>query len=677
MRISAMADGDRSARRPDIRLRLRQTDHVRFCSRFATRLPVRSKIGEHCMGAEPNGHLWRSCCDFEHPLSFLFVTSFLTRRPLPHTSIEWTHGSSEPCDVAAGLARSRKKRPQLDKIGGMAGSVLVFKEHMVRAERLGAEQQQEREHADAARHAALVGMAEAIETEAKAALVEVGRRTAEMTETANGMSASAARTGESAQSAAAAAAAQAMANAQTVASAAEQLTASIREIGAQVSQSAVVVERAVEAGRVTRETMEALNERVARIGAVADMISEIAAKTNLLALNATIEAARAGDAGKGFAVVASDVKSLATQTTKSTEEIGCHIAEVRAATGESVAAVRHIEQTIGEINAIAGSIAAAVEEQGAATAEIARNVTETAAAASTMTERANEVSAEAGTTGLQGAEVRENTIALDATMRELQNTMVHVVRTATVEVDRRHYRRRPCLVEATIGGRGQSGTASIHDISERGCFAVTTLRCQVGNAVDIALSGFGTRLGGTVIEQNENGLRIAFTGEGLSAEKADRISLATIGELVKLTKGDHVAFVKRVSMRWRHRTSRRQKNWRRIISVGLAVGMTVSATRRRWRCHRSRRSTNRTTPSMIRGGRHLPRAPAKTWRRRSATSRRCGSIRSRFCAVSMNSAGPIPLPLVRTVPAWRWRPEAGASTHAPDLKYLVTVILTG
>ncbi len=332
-----------------------------------------------------------------------------------------------------------------------------------------------------------------------------------------------------------------------MASAAEQLTASIREIGGQVNQSSAVVERAVEAGRVTRETMEALNERVGRIGAVADMISEIAAKTNLLALNATIEAARAGDAGKGFAVVASEVKSLATQTAKSTEEIGRHIAEVRAATGESVTAVRHIEQTIGEINAIAGSIAAAVEEQGAATAEIARNVTETAAAANAMTERAKDVSAEADKTGQQAAEVRENTTALDVAMHDLQNTVVHVVRTATADVDRRRYRRRPCLVEATIGSQGQSGTAAIHDISEQGCLAVTTLRCQLGHAVDIGLSGRGTRLRGNVVEVTEHGLRIAFTGDGLAAADADRISLTTIGDLVKLTKADHTAFVTRVA----------------------------------------------------------------------------------------------------------------------------------
>ena len=161
-----------------------------------------------------------------------------------------------------------------------------------------------------------------------------------------------------------------MANAQTVASAAEQLTASIREIGTQVEHSSEVVSRAVAAGTERRATIATLSEQVTQIGVVADMINDIAARTNLLALNATIEAARAGDAGKGFAVVASEVKQLAMQTARSTEEIGRHIARVGAATSASVAAVARMEQTVNEINEIAGSIAAAMEQQGAATAEI-------------------------------------------------------------------------------------------------------------------------------------------------------------------------------------------------------------------------------------------------------------------------------------------------------------------
>src|SRR4029077_11151894 len=127
----------------------------------------------------------------------------------------------------------------------------------------------------------------------------------------------------------------------------------------------------------------------------------------------------AGDAGKGFAVVASEVKQLATQTARSTEEIGRHIADVRTAAGASVTAVGHIEQTIDEVNAIAGSIAAAVEEQGAATAEIARNMTETASAADQMIARTTEVSAEAGDTGRHAADVRENVTGLNQAIEAL------------------------------------------------------------------------------------------------------------------------------------------------------------------------------------------------------------------------------------------------------------------
>ncbi|HEY1934324.1 MAG TPA: cache domain-containing protein [Acetobacteraceae bacterium] len=327
-----------------------------------------------------------------------------------------------------------------DELGEMARALVVFKDSATAVRHLQTEQAEERQRAEAEKRVALAAMAETIENETGVAVQQIHQRTTAMAATADAMSASASRTGAAAETAASAAG-QALANVQSVASAADQLTASIREIGSQTSQSAAAVGRAVIAGSETRTTIDTLNQEVEEIGAVADMIGEIAAKTNLLALNATIEAARAGDAGKGFAVVASEVKALATQTARSTQQITRHISQVRTATSASVAAVARIEATITEVNTIAGSIAAAVEQQGAATAEIARNVTETAAAANEMKARTTEVSAEASETGRRAAEVRHSATELSGAMEELRHSVIRVVRASTTEVDR-HLDRR-------------------------------------------------------------------------------------------------------------------------------------------------------------------------------------------------------------------------------------------
>jgi methyl-accepting chemotaxis protein len=396
-----------------------------------------------------------------------------------------------------------------DEIGDMARAVQVFKQNAIE-NRLANEREQEAERADLEKSAALQGMADRIETETGTALEEIGHRTASMAATAAGMNASATRTGVAANTAAAAAD-QAVANAQTVASAAEQLSSSIREISGQVSQSTAVVGRAVAAGSQARATIEALNGKVERIGVVADMIRDIAAKTNLLALNATIEAARAGDAGKGFAVVASEVKQLANQTARSTEEIARHIAEVRSATGESVAAVGTIERTITEIDAIAGSIAAAVEEQGAATVEIARNVQQTAEAANEITGRIAEVSTEAQETGQQAADVQIGAAGLAELVSELRRTVVRVIRTSTAEVDRRASRRYavdlPCRL--TMPGR-RALSARVIDFSERGARIQCGEELPVGTRGTLGLDGVGSILPFIVRDTSGSVLGIGF-----------------------------------------------------------------------------------------------------------------------------------------------------------------------
>ena len=259
-----------------------------------------------------------------------------------------------------------------DEIGRMAGTLQVFKESGQSADQMQAEMEAERGRVAEEQRAEMLAFADRFEKAIGAVVQRVGNSAREMADLSEQLAVGVERTKQ--RSASAADASQGAAtNVQTVAAAVEELTTTVQEISRQVVESHNATTEAVTvAGRADAE-VSLLSDAAARIGDVTKMITEIAEQTNLLALNATIEAARAGDAGKGFAVVAAEVKNLAQQTSRATEQITSQISAIQASTQTTVGAIRGVGATIRKVNEISQAVAAAIEQQDAATQEIARN----------------------------------------------------------------------------------------------------------------------------------------------------------------------------------------------------------------------------------------------------------------------------------------------------------------
>ncbi len=310
-----------------------------------------------------------------------------------------------------------------DEIGDIARALSVFKENAIKQDEM-AEKEAEMVQFREERTRKIESLIQNFEEASEQILQDVASSATQMTTTSDELLKSA-EDANLRSNAVAAAAEEASANVQTVASAAEELSSSIDEINRQVKESNSIADEAVSEVTANVKTIRQLEEASNRIGEVVQLISEIAEQTNLLALNATIEAARAGEAGKGFAVVASEVKNLANQTAKATEDISGQVQEIQQVTKGAVGAIEGVGDTVHRMSEISASVAVSIDQQGAATSEISRSVQEASAGTAEVTTNIHAVSAASGQT--DGAARSVSQVAKEVSdratmMRELVGT---------------------------------------------------------------------------------------------------------------------------------------------------------------------------------------------------------------------------------------------------------------